>query len=505
TVMVVGTLPLGALGAYRLALPLGSRRARLVAPVIYLALPLPFAAFTWGRWGDLVAFAVAPWLLGLLARAGGMVPYDSAPGPAWRRYLALGVVMALAGSISPDIVPVVLLGAVGLVVGSVPTGQVRPALRSLGAAGAGSVAAWLLAFPWSVVLVSPGAAVEAVLGLRPTTSRAPGVGALLGFEPTPGGTHWVGWALLAGMAVPLFFGRQWRFGWGVRLWSVGLVAWLVAWASGRGWLGNWTLSPGVLLALAGAALTLSACMGVVAFERDLVGYGFGWRQVISVLGVLGVGLGVLGALGHAGDGRWGAPSSDFGQVLASLPGHTAASGFDELWVGDPRAVPGGSYELATGVGYAISPGGGLPGLASDWPPPDPGPAGAVAGALRLAESGRTGLIGRPLALLGIRYILVPTTDAPGGPSLAPPPRLVQSLQDQLDLRPVAVDPSVMVFQNADWRRSDRPLLPAPAGLERAAQLAFETLLWALALLSLFLTRRIWRRPAAVAEAPRVEP
>ncbi|HVA42690.1 MAG TPA: glycosyltransferase [Acidimicrobiales bacterium] len=501
TVMVVGTLPLGALGAYRLALPLASRRARLVAPVIYLALPLPYAAFTWGRWGDLVAFAAAPWLLGLLARAGRLAPYDSAPGPAWRRYLALGVVMALAGAFSPAIVPVVLLVGAGLVIGSLLSGQAGASLRSLGAAGAGAVVAWLLAFPWSVALVSPGAALEAVLGLGPATSRTAGVGALLGFEPAPGGTHWVGWALLAGMVVPLFFGREWRFGWGARLWSVGLVCWAVAWVSGRGWLGHWTFSPGVLLALAGAALTLSACMGVVAFERDLVGYGFGWRQVISVLGVIGVGLGILGALGHAGSGRWGAPSSDFDPVLSSLPGHTAASGFDELWVGDPRGVPGASYELAPGVGYAITSGGGLPTLASDWPPPDPGPARAVASALRLAESGRTGLVGRPLALLGIRYLFVPTTDAPGGPSLGPPPLLVQSLGEQLDLRPVAVDPSVLVFQNADWHSPDRPPAPAPAGAQRAAQLGLETLLWALAVLSLLLTRRVWRRSAPVPPEP----
>src|SRR5581483_3706787 len=97
TLLMVGMLPLGAWGAHRLARPLGSRRAALVAPVVHLALPLPYSALTGGRWSDLVAYGVAPWILGLLARAGGLAPYGDGHSPQWRRSLILGLVLAAAG------------------------------------------------------------------------------------------------------------------------------------------------------------------------------------------------------------------------------------------------------------------------------------------------------------------------------------------------------------------------------------------------------------------------
>jgi hypothetical protein len=303
----------------------------------------------------------------------------------------------------------------------------------------------------------------------------------------------VGWALLAGTAVPLFFGRDWRFAWAARLWMVALMAWTVAWAGGRGWLGPWALPPGDLLALTGAGLTLSACLGVVAFERDLVGYHLGWRQGFSLLGVVGVALGLLGAIGHAGDGRWGGAPAGFDSVLSSLPGYSAGGGFQELWVGDPRALPGAGWALSPGVGYLTSAGGGEPSVAYDWPPSDPSRAELAAADLGQAETGRTGLVGAPLAGLGVRYILVPTTDSPGGRPMSPPAPLVAGLERQLDLRPMSTDRSVLVFQNADWRPGAGPVLPSPEGTTRAMSLTLEGLLWLVVLGAVGITRSGRRR------------
>ena len=338
--LIIGMLPLGAWGAHRLARPLRSRRAALVAPVAYLALPFPYAALTGGRWTDLVAYGAAPWILGLLARAGGVAPYGDGPSPQWRRALVLGLVLAAAGSVSPGLIPVAVLTAVALAVGSFLVGGSAGAWKAVGVTLAGSAVAWLLAFPWSASLVSPTGSLEAVLGLRPAPAHAPGIGALLGLEAGAGGTHWVGWALLVGMAVPLFFGRDWRFAWAARLWVLALGAWALAWVGDRGWVGSWAPPTSALLALAGTGLTLSVCLGVVAFERDLVGYHLGWRQALSVVGVVGVALGIFGALGHAGDGRWGSTPAGFDSVLSTLPGYSARSGFQELWLGDPSCLGG---------------------------------------------------------------------------------------------------------------------------------------------------------------------
>ena len=505
--LVLGMLPLGAWGAHRLARPLRSNRAALVAPVVYLALPFPYSALTGGRWRDLVAYGAAPWILGLLARAGGLAPYSDGTSPQWRRALILGLVLALSGAVSPGLVPVAILTALALAVGSLLVGGSVRAGRAVGATLAGAVVAWLLAFPWSASVVSPTGSLQAVLGLRPAPVHAPGLGALLGLEAGSGGTHGVGWALLAGMAVPLFFGRDWRFAWATRLWVLALAAWALAWVGDRGWIGSWAPPTGALLALAGAGLSLSACLGVVAFERDLVGYHLGWRQALSVVGVAGVALGIFGALGHAGDGRWGSAPAGFDSVLSTLPGYSARSGFQELWVGDPRALPGSGWVLSPGVGYLTSSGGGLPDVSYDWPPSDPGRAELAAADIRRAESGRTGLVGEPLAALGVRYVLVPTTNAPGGPPMAPPPALVAALGRQLDLRPMASDPSVLVYANADWRPGAGPSPPTPDGTTRALSLLLEGLLWAgaVAAVTASRSRRRGRRLPSVAPSSPAPP
>lgn len=76
-VLVVGMLPLGIIGMHRLTAPLGSWRGRLVGAVLYAAVPLPYDSLSRGRWGGLIAYAAAPWLLARLLRATGLAPFGS--------------------------------------------------------------------------------------------------------------------------------------------------------------------------------------------------------------------------------------------------------------------------------------------------------------------------------------------------------------------------------------------------------------------------------------------
>ncbi|HEX5265975.1 MAG TPA: glycosyltransferase, partial [Acidimicrobiales bacterium] len=201
TLAVVGMLPLGALGAYRLARPLGSRWAGLAAPVAYLALPLPYDEVAHGRWAALVAYGAAPWLVRLVAAGTGREPFAS-PGRPARRWAATAVILALAGAVGPGVVVAALVAAAGMVLASAVAGAWRSSLKGAGVVAAGAVGAWLLAFPWSAGLFTPGGQGAAVMGLREAVARAAGPGALLGFHAVPGGTDWVGWVLLPAMAVP---------------------------------------------------------------------------------------------------------------------------------------------------------------------------------------------------------------------------------------------------------------------------------------------------------------
>src|SRR5207244_2808334 len=84
---------------WRFGRPLESTRARLVATVVYVSIPLAANSLARGRWPGLVAYAVAPWLVGGLARATGLEPWAT-PGELPRRVptlLRLGLPLAGPG------------------------------------------------------------------------------------------------------------------------------------------------------------------------------------------------------------------------------------------------------------------------------------------------------------------------------------------------------------------------------------------------------------------------
>src|SRR5205823_3846860 len=179
-ILLLGALPFGVIGAWRFGRPLESTRARLVATVVYVSIPLAANSLARGRWPGLVAYAVAPWLVGGLARATGLEPWAT-PGELPRRVptmLRLGLLLAVTGAFVPSLALVAVAVALGLVLGSVLVGGTRAALRSLttavGAVGVG----FALLFPWSLHFVLPGREWAAFAGAAPSPAHAPGFGAL---------------------------------------------------------------------------------------------------------------------------------------------------------------------------------------------------------------------------------------------------------------------------------------------------------------------------------------
>ncbi|MEO6121927.1 MAG: glycosyltransferase family 2 protein, partial [Acidimicrobiales bacterium] len=425
TVVLLGTLPLGAVGAYRLARPLGSRKASLVALVVYVAVPLPYNALANGGLGGLVAYAAAPWVLARLLRAGGVEPFgdqDTVGRPGLRDVVALGLLVAVAAAFAPPLVIMVLLVALGLALGGLVSGDVLAGLRGLALAGAGVGVAAVLLLPWSSEFVLPGGGFSALAGAGVSQARSLGLGALLRLESGPLGAPPLGWALPALAALGLLVGRGWRLAWALRLWVVVLTCVGVGWAGGRGWLGVAVPSAEVLLAPAAAALALAAALGIVAVETDLRGYRFGWRQFVPSAAVVAIVLGCLPVAGAALGGRWHVPRTDFAGLLSWMPAKQSEGPFRVLWVGDPQALPLGSYRLGDGVSFATSRGG-PPDVRSLWPGGSAGGTGLVKDALRVAREGGTTSLGHLLGPSAIRYLVVPLRAAPGnsGLEMLPPP------------------------------------------------------------------------------------
>ena len=108
--------------------------------------------------------------------------------------------------------------------------------------------------------------------------------------------------------------------------------------------------------LAPAALAVAVCIGIgiAAFENDLSGREFGWRQLVSAAAIVFVGVGLLPVVGGAVGGRWDLPSQGVEQPLAFLA--QPSTGVSRvLWLGDPRAVPSGGWSVESGLAYALTP------------------------------------------------------------------------------------------------------------------------------------------------------
>ncbi|HZN13822.1 MAG TPA: glycosyltransferase family 2 protein [Acidimicrobiales bacterium] len=457
-ILILGALPVGLIGAYRLARPLDSIPARVVALVVYASIPLPYDALARGRWGGLIAYAVAPWVLRSLAIATRTPPYaalapDDSTEPTGRRWgsiIGLGVLFAVTGALAPAVIVSLLVAAVGLALGGLVADG--GGARALGLALAATGVAIVLLAPWSIDLLIPGGGAARLTGVAVAPARAPDLVDLLRFHTGPLGGGPIGWAFIVIAALPLLVGHDWRLSWAARCWGVALAGWGFAWAGGRGWLPIPAPAAEVALAPVAVALALAAGLGLVAFRTDVPAYRFGWRQFASTAAGVAMVAGSLPVFAAAIDGRWHLPGRDFRSQLSWMPDHRQEGAFRVLWIGDPEALPMQGWSLGDGVAYGLSDQG-VPDVTELWPASDEGATGLVADALRLARREQTTRLGLELAPMAVRYLVVvdraaPTTKAPRLGAL--PADVVRGLAGQLDLKLVSRDNDQLVYENAAW-------------------------------------------------------
>ena len=454
-----GASPSGPLAWRASCAPWSRPRARSVAVICYLGLPLPYGALGSGRWDGLVAYAAFPFIALRLARASGQPPFEVEPGPRWRsRHLGqvavLGAIIAAAAGFAPAVVPLVLLAALAWPIGALLVSG-RDAGWRVVVVGIEAVAvALLLDAPWVIGTALAGKASVQIFGLPIAGATAPDWGEVIRFAIGPVAQSPLVWLLVAGAAMPLVLGRGVRLQWAARLWVMALGSWVLALAASRGDLGRFTPSESVVLAP--AALAVAACigLGISAFENDLTGRVFGWRQVVSVVAVVFVGVGLLPVAAGAVGGRWGLPSTGAEQPLAFLTRPSTAGVARVLWLGDPRALPVGGWSLEPGLAYALTPED-LPDATQVFTPAGPGPASLAGDAVRLAVSGGTVHLGRLLAPAGVRYVVIvdgiaPATSGSATVTAPPPPGLQRDLLEQDDLQVVPGVLGVQVYENSEY-------------------------------------------------------
>ncbi|MBA3281872.1 MAG: glycosyltransferase family 2 protein [Acidimicrobiia bacterium] len=477
SVLVIGAIPVGALGAWQLARPIGSARSSVAAFAVYLALPVPYNALARGSWSGLLLYAASPWILLAMGRATGIAPFgpalaadgERAAGSPRRRAAPLlfgfGLLIAVVAAFVPFVIVIVAALAVATSLGSLFCFRVAGVFRLLAITLGACLVAIALHLPWSLDLLRDASPWDSIAGIGPTTGGPLGLGRILRFESGPWGAPPLGWAFLLAGALPVVIGRSWRLEWAVRAWFIVLAGWAVLWAGQEGHLPVGLPAAEVILAPVAAALALAAALGLAAFETDLRAYRFGWRQLLSVAAALGVILGALPLGSGILDGRWQMPEDDFATALDGLVDTRGRAGFRVLWVGDPEVLPASGWRYDDDIAYATTDRG-VPTVLDRFAGGPPGATPLLADALRLAQGRRTNRLGHLLAPMGVRYLVVPSRLSPTSTNAEDqrqvPASLSDTLAQQLDMQELPVRDGLLVYRNTAWV-SGRAVLPDREG------------------------------------------
>ena len=453
TITVVVALPLGAFGAYRLGrVAIGFRGPALAAGLAYGINPVVRNAIAQGRLGPLVLFALLPFLLVRVVRLGERS--DTRRG----RVLRLAVPCALLGAFYPAGLGLFVLAVLAFVVAIPIARGARSMIRGFGIAIVASVGALVLLFPWPLAYAHAGTD-KAALGFafRPDLDLSQ----VLRFDSGPASAGWVMWGLIVAAAVPLFVATGDRLAWTARGWVLALVGWAVVWVPARFFPDTSVLAPEAGLTL--AALGLALCVGITVsvLVDGIRTFRFGWRQPAAIIGAIAIVLPALAFTADVFDGRWGAPAAGWANDLAFTEATTSKGEFRMLWAGDPAVLPLDPVVLRDGTGYVLTRNG--PGdVTEQWRAPEHDADHVVDRALVLAETGRTDRLGRMLAPMGVRYVVVPSTQGRGGGANADAPIALQrAMAQQLDLARLSTSRGLVLYENLAYAPI-RAAVPPPA-------------------------------------------
>ena len=462
TLLVVGLLFLGYLGVWKLASLFPTARARVVALVAYAAVPLPAELMAHGRWSALACYAATPWALHHLRRIAGIdtsgnrhdeaVEHYSTVSP--RRLRRWGAQLALLTAVTFAFAPAFLLVLIGMglliALGTVVAGGTsRSALTVVVAAFAASLVAVVINLPW-VLSLTGSDGWTSIVGVPVTSARSLGLARLARFLGNGGGMGVLAVLLFLPVVVAPLVARAWRFTWAIR--AAVLVAGFGALAllDDRAALPFRMPEPGVLLAPVAVGVALGAACLAAAFQDDVLGGSFGWRQPLGLLAGAGVFLGALPGVIAVADGGWGTPKRTLTSVLQQLPADPPEGDYRVLWLGDPRVLPVAAYTYQPGIGFAVTDDGDL-GIDEFWSGKPTGLETEVATALHQMANEVTLRGGRLLAQYGIRYVVVPVADGVNGTISHPLPApngLIDILNDQLDLaQPATSPPNYVLYEN----------------------------------------------------------
>ena len=445
--LILVPLPLGVVGMWRLFSRSSARTAPAAAAAMYAASPLPYNAIANGSLTALLLVAALPWALA------NMISITRSPAFGFQRrrpaaIAALALIMALCLAFEPFSAVLFGLVLLGLIIGSLLSGDVRGTIPAvIGSLLALAIAALVNAphlqglREWSMFGTAQTAAASDV----PLTD-------LLTLSTGPVGALPWGLAALATALLGLVSGRGLRFTWAMRLWGVMLVVWAVAWADVRGVIPVGFPTSELLLTPVAVAISALAGIAAMVVEIDLAD-AKARRFLPAAVAVLAFAIAMVPLLDASGSGRWELAEADLTTTYGALESDSLDGSFRTIWIGDAHVLGAGAIPTANGLAWASS-FDGVPDIRALWRGPDTGATAELTQVITAGLDGRTSRLGRELVPFGVRFVVIMDQQAPvpevSRREVVSDVRAV-GLNAQLDLvRTGVVNPAVTVFDNTAW-------------------------------------------------------
>ena len=455
TAAVVGLAVVGVLGMWWFARDVSkSARARAGGTLAYAMIPLHHEAVATGRWSVLAAYAAVPWVLLAFSRANDVLTATAAD--VLRRALRLGLVVGLVAAFEASFLPVVAAAAVVYMVATAACTGVRSLHGLPGVVAAALFVGVILNFPWIGHYVSADWW-SLIVGADAGVGRNTGVLRILSFDAGRAMFAPAILVLYGVLVVAVVVARAERFVWAVRAAVLTGVFVALAIASDTRLFGFQLPAADVLLAFAAGGLALGVVALLDAVENDVRGARFGWRQPLAFLAALAVLVPVVPFVVNAADGRWNQPRSSLDTLLLQLSKNPTEGDYRVLYLGHPDLLPAAPRTLDTGrrgvrLAYAVTDDGTAT-LFTQWSPKETSTVRTLENALGHLSTGDTPRVGRLIAPLGVRYIVVPRIDgarSTRSSQLPTPDGLVEALRVQLDLRRQYESADLLVYENTAW-------------------------------------------------------
>ena len=447
TVLIIGTVFVGAFGMWKVPTGYFSLRARAIGMAMYVAVPLPYVALSKGRLSDLLVYAALPWVLRLFVRA-----ELGLRGAKQTQLLATAVLFAaVVFAFVPTFLAIVVWVAIAWIIGGfIAQANLRQAIAVGRIVVALVVGALVLNAPW-VSQFANAQWMDHFIGNQAASVQRVGFTQLARFD---GGLLRFG-VIALGLYIPVFVSvvvtRSNTFIWATRSLSLVVLTGMLIVAIDANVVNIAAPSFGQLSAIVACGLALGAgALASFVFDDELT-LAYRWWKPVVACAVVASFVGALPAVSMAVGGSWNQSKTAIADLYTQMQDNPPEGDYNVVYVGRSEVLPVPSLRVSDEVAFAVADDGELT-MRDRWAKPND-LSSNVESALHAIIWRETVRGGRLLAPLAVRYVVVPQID--GGEStiekpLPLPEDLLAALSTQLDFRRVYLASDLVIYENMAW-------------------------------------------------------